>query len=590
MTQDRRHSDIKDRRTLPELDHDKNAPQASETDKDACIVTFMTTKGDTILRREISTQLSEEPTPVKQEIARLRGNSLSEIKEEIHPGEIGECGQEEKSLLPGGSIVSGEQIVLDENKDQIEQLDQNVKLRLVNEQLVIASIRLQVAHEEVEKSKAEMTRLAHFDFLTDLPNRAQLYDRIGQAIAMAKRHPAKLAILLLDLDRFKVINDTLGHSIGDNLLQSVAQRLKSTVRNTDTVSRLGGDEFVLLLSEVGQDDSLALKLSKIHDIVTAPYRVAGHDLHVGASIGVSIFPDNGDDSATLIRNADTAMYYAKKIGRNKVQFFLPEMGARDAARQDVEIGLHQALKKGEFVLHYQAQFDLENWKISGVEALIRWNHPIKGLISPAGFISIAEECGVIVQMGRWVLREACRQAKSWLEAGLPFNVIAVNISALEFESKEFLQNVQSALRETGLAPNRLELELTETALMKNIDIAAVTLHKLRSMGVSISIDDFGTGYSSLSYLKKFPIDTMKIDQSFVRDISKKDDDILLNAVIGIGKSLRHRVIAEGVENSTQLDFLRENECTAVQGFYMNIPMAAAEFSEFLKESPFTHPI
>jgi diguanylate cyclase len=390
-------------------------------------------------------------------------------------------------------------------------------------------------------------------------------------------------VLFLDLDRFKAVNDTFGHAIGDQLLQSVAHRLKSAIRDSDTVSRQGGDEFVLLLSEVSQEKILAQKIEKIHQIITAPYCVSGNDLDIGATIGVSVFPADGEDAETLIRNADAAMYYAKENGRNNFEFFRQKMRAIEMERRTIEASLYQAIEKQQLVLFYQAQVNLESSAITGVEALIRWQHPDRGLLLPASFIPFAEENGAIVPIGRWVLREACRQAQSWLEAGLAFNVIAVNISALEFENDQFLENVHFVLQETGLAPNRLELELTETVLMKSMEDTAKTLHGLRSMGVRISIDDFGTGYSSLSYLKRFPVDTMKIDQTFVRDIVPGADDILLNAIIGIGKSLRHDVIVEGVETAAQIAFLRENQCASVQGFYVNMPMRAEEFTAILKQ-------
>jgi diguanylate cyclase (GGDEF)-like protein len=588
MTLDRRCSDMIDRRKSPNMMPDRDIPFLISTDEERNRATFLSANDGTSFIHEKSDQLREEVVQARQKIARLRELAVLSREEQVRIREAVVYDLESKNSLREDIAASVEQKLGGDSNDESEQEELNLTMRLANEKLVITSIKLQIANEEIEKSKLEMTRLAHYDFLTDLPNRAQLYDRIGQAIAMAKRNPTKLAILLLDLDRFKQVNDTLGHSIGDGLLQSVAQRLKSAVRNSDTVSRLGGDEFVLLLSEVGEEEGLAQKLEKIHAIITAPYSVAGHDLHIGATIGISVFPQDGEDSATLIRNADTAMYYAKENGRNNYQFYMHEMGARDAERLDVEVGLHHALNEDEFVLFYQAQFNLENDEVSGVEALIRWQHPRRGLLFPSGFIAIAEDCGVIVPMGRWVLREACRQAKSWLDASLRFNIIAVNISALEFESNDFLENIQSVLQETGLPASFLELELTESSLMKNIDATATTLHILRSMGVSISIDDFGTGYSSLSYLKNFPIDTMKIDQSFVRDITTRDDNILLNAIIGIGKSLRHQVIAEGVENAVQLAFLRENKCTAVQGYYLNVPMPVDEFDEFLKQRRATH--
>ncbi len=504
-------------------------------------------------------------------------------EEGVHAREDAARTREAQALQREELATAREREIDDERITKEAMLDHSTKLRQANEKLVIAAMQLQIANAEIDKSKAEMTYVANHDFLTDLPNRMQLYDRIAQAIALARRHHEKLAVLFLDLDRFKPVNDTFGHATGDQLLQLVACRLKSAIRSSDTVSRLGGDEFVLLLSEVNQEKIFALKVEKIHQIVTAPYCVGGNDLNIGATIGISIFPENGDDVETLIRNADAAMYYAKENGRNQFQFFRQEMLLREAERQGSEASLYQALEKQEFVLFYQAQVNLENGAITGVEALIRWHQPGRELMLPGLFIPIAEACGAIIPIGRWVLREACRQAQSWLEAGLDFNVISVNISAREIENDQFLENVRSVLQETGLAPDRLELELTETVLMKSIECTAKTLHELRSMGIRISIDDFGTGYSSLSYLKRFPVDTMKIDQTFVRDIALDADDVLLHAIIEIGKSLRHHVIVEGVETAKQIAFLRDNHCASGQGFYLNIPMMAEEFTSVLKQ-------
>jgi len=530
-----------------------------------------------------STPTTKDAAVDHDKSAYWRESAISAREEQVHMREDTAHGRETKALQREEWATSREREVYDQRTYRAAMEALNAQLRQANEELVIASIRSQAIAEELERSKAEMTHLAHYDFLTDLPNRTQLHDRIDQAIALATRHQAKLAVLFLDLDRFKIVNDSLGHAIGDQLLQSVAQRLKSAIRNSDTVSRQGGDEFVLLLSEVGQEESLTLAIEKIHKIVTAPYSIAGNDLHIGVTIGVSLFPENGGDTATLMRNADAAMYYAKENGRDRYQFFKQEIHARNIERQSVETSLSQALDDRQFVLFYQAQINLENGTVMGVEALARWRHPSRGLLLPAWFIPIAEDCGAIVPIGRWVLREACEQAKSWLNQGLDFNVICVNISVRELEHQDFLKNVRSVLQETGLAPNRLEFELTETALMKNIDRTAATLHALRAIGARISIDDFGTGYSSLSYLKRFPLDTMKIDQSFIRDISTGNDDILLNAIIGIGKSLRHQVIAEGVETAKQLAFLRANDCIAAQGFYLNAPMSADEFGMFLSK-------
>ena len=537
---------------------------------------------------EKSSLIRENAMQSREGSSHLRENAVFVREEEVHVREDAAHGREQTALLREESASSRELAIHDALISKATQEDRNVKLKQVNEQLVLTSVQLQIATERIEKSKLEMTHLANHDFLTDLPNRMQLFDRIDHAIALARRHLTKLAVLFVDLDRFKIVNDSLGHGIGDKLLQSLAQRLRSAVRSTDTVSRHGGDEFVLLLSEVDSESALSRTIEKIHHIITASYDIAGNDLHIGATIGISIFPEDGEDSMSLIRNADAAMYCAKESGRNKYQFFKREMRNRDMENQSVEASLQQALDKNEFVLFYQAQIDPRSGRITGAESLIRWRHPSGELLLPAWFMPFAEDCGAILLIGRWVLREACKQARLWLDAGLSFNVIAVNVSASEFESDDFLANVRAVLLEAGLAADHLELELTETVLMKNIESTASTLHSLRSMGVRISIDDFGTGYSSLSYLKQFPLDTLKIDQSFVRDISVKDNDVLVHAIIEIGRGLRHHVVAEGVETLGQLSFLRKYHCSAVQGFYLNVPMIAEDFSVFLQQGVPAH--
>jgi len=363
----------------------------------------------------------------------------------------------------------------------------------------------------------KMAHLAQHDFLTDLPNRVLFSDRVANAIALARRHGKQRAVLFLDLDRFKHINDSLGHGVGDKLLQSVAQRLVACLRGSDTVSRQGGDEFVVLLSEIEHAQDAALSAEKMLLALAAPHTIAEKELHITASIGISIYPDDGQDAETLIRCADAAMYHAKDKGRNNYQFFTEDMNVRAVERQFLENSLRRALKRREFVLYYQPKIDLESGAVTGVEALIRWRHPELGLIPPAMFVPIAEDCGLIVPIGRWVLHEACRQIQAWIDAGLPSMSVAVNISAVEFQSKDFLEGVRAILKETRLNPRYLELELTESVLMQNAESTAAALIALKALGVRLAIDDFGTGYSSLSYLRQFPIDTLKIDQSFVRD-------------------------------------------------------------------------
>ena len=429
----------------------------------------------------------------------------------------------------------------------------------------------------------EITHSAHHDFLTGLPNRLLLNDRISQAIALAPRHHNQVAVMFLDLDGFKHINDSLGHPVGDRLLQSVAERLVGCVRASDTVSRQGGDEFVILLSEVERSQDAAISARRMLEAVAESHTVDKQELHITTSIGVSIFPDDGLDAETLIKNADTAMYQAKENGRQGYRFFKPAMNVRAVERQSIEESLRRALKRDEFALHYQPKIDLRTGKITGAEALIRWHHPERGLVPPTDFIPVAEDCGLIIPIGNWVLAEACRQARAWLDAGLPVTTMAVNVSALEFNDDDFLDGVLTILEGTGLDPSLLELELTESVLMKRVDSTATTLHSLRERGVKVAVDDFGTGYSSLSYLRKFPIDSLKIDQSFIRQISAKGDDTtIVTAVIDMARSLKLRVIAEGVETVEELTFLQAHQCDEAQGFYFSRPVPPEQFAELLK--------
>jgi diguanylate cyclase (GGDEF)-like protein/PAS domain S-box-containing protein len=429
----------------------------------------------------------------------------------------------------------------------------------------------------------QMIYSAQHDFLTGLPNRMLLSDRIGQAIAQAPRHLKKVAVLFLDLDGFKHINDSLGHPIGDKLLQSVAGRLTNCVRRSDTVSRQGGDEFVVLLSEVGQPEDAAIMARRILQAMVEAHSIDQHDLHVTASIGVSVFPADGLDADTLIKNADTAMYKAKEAGRQRFQFFEPMMNVRAVERHFIEESLRRALERREFALHYQPKIDLRTRRITGAEALIRWTHPVRGAVSPAQFIPVAEECGLILPIGRWVLREACAQARAWVDAGLPLATMAVNISAMEFRHENFLAGVFSILEETGLDPSSLELELTESVLMKHAESSRSILDALRAKGVQVAVDDFGTGYSSLSYLTRFSIDTLKIDQSFVREITiNPDNTTIVTAVIGMGQSLKLRVVAEGVETEEELKFLQAHHCDEAQGYYFSRPVVSELFAKLLE--------
>jgi diguanylate cyclase (GGDEF)-like protein/PAS domain S-box-containing protein len=429
----------------------------------------------------------------------------------------------------------------------------------------------------------QMAYSAQHDFLTGLPNRMLLNDRVSQAIVLAPRHAKKVAVLFLDLDGFKHINDSLGHAIGDKLLQSIAKRLVECVRSSDTVSRQGGDEFVVLLSEVEKPEDPAITARRMLETIAEPHSIDHHDLHVTTSIGVSVCPEDGDDAATLIKNADTAMYQAKENGRHSYQFFKPAMSVRAVERQSIEESLRRALERQEFTLHYQPKVNLSTREITGAEALIRWTHPVRGPVSPAQFIPVAEDCGLIVPIGNWVLREACKQARVWIEGGLPLGNMAVNISAMEFRDENFLEGVFRILEDTGLDPTYLELELTESVLMKHAESTESILRTLRTMGVRLAVDDFGTGYSSLSYLRKFPIDALKIDQSFVRQITTAaDENTIVTAVISMGRSLKLRVIAEGVETQEELAFLQARQCDEAQGYYFSRPILPKQFAKLLK--------
>jgi diguanylate cyclase (GGDEF)-like protein/PAS domain S-box-containing protein len=429
----------------------------------------------------------------------------------------------------------------------------------------------------------QLSHLAQHDFLTDLPNRMLLNDRLQQAISSARRHGNQIAVLFLDLDRFKHVNDSFGHVVGDQLLQEVAARLQHSVRRSDTVGRQGGDEFVVVLSELETPESAGISAAKLLAALTIPYHIGSHDLRVPVSIGISMYPDDADNAEALINSADTAMYHAKESGRNNYKFFKPDMVIRAVERQFIEAGLRVALERGEFLLHYQPKIDLATGTVVGVEALLRWRHPERGFIPPAQFVPIAEDTGLILPIGQWVLREACKQSRAWLDAGLPPVPMAVNISALEFRSADFVDSIRALLKETRLDPKCLELELTESVLMKHAESTVSVLKALKDIGVQLAVDDFGTGYSSLSYLRQFPIDSLKMDRSFVHEISSKAGDTeIVSAMINMGNSLKKRVIAEGVETREQLDFLAGAGCGEGQGYYFNRPMVADRFATLLE--------
>jgi diguanylate cyclase (GGDEF)-like protein len=419
-----------------------------------------------------------------------------------------------------------------------------------------------------------------------LPNRTLLKDRLLKALAGARRKSVKVALLSLDLDRFKLVNDSLGHPIGDLLLKDVAERIKGCTREQDTVAKVNGDEFVIVLNGVHDEAEAAIAAARITEKLAGRFVVQGHSLSTSCSVGISIFPDHSEDCDTLIRYADQAMYRAKENGRNRFQFFKPDMNIRVMERLSLENDLRLALEREEFFLVYQPQMGIASGEVTGFEALIRWQHPKLGLVPPNEFIAIAENNGLILPIGEWVLRTACAQARKWHRDGLLAVPVAVNVSAVQFRQEGFCQLIRRVLLETGLPPQFLELELTESLLLSNADVMFTVLQELKEMGLRLAIDDFGTGYSSLSYLKQFRVNKLKIDRSFIRDIAMHSDDAAITtAIISLAKSLNLKVIAEGVETEAQMSFLREHHCDEIQGYYFSKPITAVEVADRLLIAP-----
>ena len=449
---------------------------------------------------------------------------------------------------------------------------------------------------EHRKTEEQVRFLAYFDSLTGLPNRFFFKELLDKALAHAERHNLILATLFLDVDNFKRINDTLGHDIGDELLQAITSRLLKSVRSSDsiyranentiinTLSRLGGDEFVVLLSEIADAPDAAVVARRLLKDISEPYMLKGHKVIITASIGISVYPSDGEDAQSLLKYADLAMYHAKDMGKNNYQYYTESMKSAAFERLTLEGELNKALEKDEFSVYYQAKLDVQSRKIIGMEALIRWKHPEKELISPSGFIPLAEETGQIIAIDEWVLHTACLQNKAWQDAGFAPMVIAVNLSTSHLENRKLTKVVAQALRNSGLEPQYLELEITESKIMKNPVISIIVLNELKAMGVRIAIDDFGTGHSSLNYLRQIPLDYVKIDRSFVMNITTSPHDTaIIRSIITLAHSLDLKVIAEGVETEQQLEFLREHECDEVQGYLFSKPVPADIFTQLLKE-------
>lgn len=440
--------------------------------------------------------------------------------------------------------------------------------------------------EDVTERKlyeARIQQQANYDTLTGLANRSLLNDRLQQAIMMAASYGTRLAVVFVDLDRFKYINDSLGHHVGDQLLCVMSQRLRACVRDADTVARLGGDEFVLLLNGLCDGDSVTALMERLLQEIGAPWVTQNGQFDVTCSVGVAMYPDDGEDAQTLLKHADSAMYRAKERGRNNFQFFTSELNAQMSERLELESGLRRALERDQFCLYYQPRIDLASGRIIGAEALMRWQVAPNEMMQPGRFIPLAEETGLIVPMGQWALREACRQNQRWRAAGLPSLVVAVNVSLRQFQRDDFLHAITDALEESGLPAGGLEIEVTESSVMHNAERLIDMLCNIKALGVHISVDDFGTGYSSLSYLKRFPVDRLKIDRSFVQDILfDKDGEAIVRTIIALGHNLGLKVVAEGVETAEQVQYLRDNDCDELQGFYYGRPMPAAEFEQLLR--------
>jgi len=451
-------------------------------------------------------------------------------------------------------------------------------------------------HDITERmqTQEQLRFLAHHDALTELPNRTLLLDRLKQALARVRRGNRRLAVLFLDIDRFKTINDTLGHDIGDHLLQDLSQRLRSCLRDGDTVARFGGDEFVVLLDDLGNVTDITGIAQKILEVLKPPFIVGEATLHVTASIGVSMFPSDGEDSGTLLKNADTAMYRAKDLGRNTYQFYSADMSARAFERLTLENSLRHALEREQFVLYYQPQVDVRSGQVVGAEALLRWRHVEFGLVAPAEFVPLLEETGLIMPVGEWVFRRACAQLKKWHEAGHHDLRVSLNLSSRQFSDRHLGTTIKQIMEETGVRPECIELEITESLIMQHTRTTMDILETLNRTGVRVGLDDFGTGYSSLAYLRRFPLDSLKIDRSFVLDIPKDPDDMAITqAIIMMGRSLKLDLVAEGVETVEQRDFLLGQGCPVMQGHLFGHPMAAEDFEALLakraSELPATAP-
>ncbi|MCQ6257009.1 bifunctional diguanylate cyclase/phosphodiesterase [Pseudomonas sp. Q11] len=450
-----------------------------------------------------------------------------------------------------------------------------------------AARKMRSLERTIEERVQELLKVSHllqYDVLTELPNSMLLGDRLTQAMAQCRRHDRQLAVMFIGLDRFKRINNALGHPVGDEMLKRVARALATVVRESDSVFRYGSDEFVVILGDITDPQQTKGVAEKLLTAISAPHPIDGHDLTVTASLGISMYPADGFDAVALIKKAETAMRNVKETGPNDYRFFTEDMNRRARQQQTIESGLRLALQRKEFVLHYQPKLDLRSGKVVGVEALVRWNRPDHGLVYPSDFIPVAEDSGLIVPLSQWVLQEACQQACRWQADGMRPLYLSVNVSTIDFRQRGFVEGIARTLKETGLDPTQLELEITESVLMQNVDTTVAILKAIKQLGIRLAIDDFGTGYSSLSYLQKFPVDVLKIDQSFVGDLSIDSNDAkLVSTIISLGKSLNLHIIAEGVETLEQLEFLKIHQCEEAQGYYFSKAVEPQAFALWMTE-------
>ena len=504
---------------------------------------------------------------------------------ELHPPERATkfFNDEQQVMRSGQPMIDIEEYIIEGNGQRKYLLTSKVPLRNDrNEVIGLVGISRDVTARK--RAEDEVHFLAHHDALTRLPNRALFMDRLGQAILSAERNDRWVAVAFVDLDNFKMINDGLGHAAGDELLKAVANRMVASVRSTDTVVRLGGDEFVLLLlDQPANTAAISATLEKVRSAIGQPIELEGQTIQVTCSTGLATFPNDGIDPESLVKNADAAMYQAKALGRDNFQFYTAQMNTEVHERISLQIELRQGIARGQFQLAYQPQIDIQSGRVFAAEALVRWNHPVQGSLPPSRFIPIAEESGLIVPLGDWVLHAACRQNKAWQDAGMPPISVCVNVSPRQFKEKNWIQRVRHALEESGLEPQYLELELTESLIMQDAQQAIATMRELQAVGVHFSIDDFGTGYSSLSALKSFPVARLKIDRSFVRNLPHDENDRgIATAVISLGQKLNMRVIAEGVETDAQLEFLTANHCDEIQGFHFSRPVDPDALADLLR--------